>query len=242
MKKIIFAIPTNSSGGAERVLTTLANGFAELGYLVYFVNFDKDSCFYHLNGRVKLIKLNIGFHNCGKIKKLIKVPIVELKRYLAVKKLLKKIKPDVVVAFLKTSEMLFGLASIRLKVPFITSIRNDYGAYKGSLLWFRRWAYPRVKAVVCQTTQVKNSLDSAIACNSLVIPNPIAPEALAEICGIDKIKTKKVIAIGRLDPQKNFALFIDSIYLLVSKHPEYRDIDRGLLGGTDERGSSAGSS
>ena len=230
LKKVLFAVPTNTSGGAERVLTTLANEFVAQGYKVVFVNYDCDSMFYPLDHRIKLVKMNIGFGNAKGICKLIKVPFVEIRRYCAVKKCLKSERPDAVVAFLKTSEILFGVASIRLKIPFITSLRNDISVYSGSLKLFRKLAYPRIRAVVCQTMQVKKGLDSTINCNNVVIPNPLAPEAVSAKNYIGIARSKKVISVGRLHSQKNFMLFIDAVELLLLDHPEYRSYSFLIFG------------
>ena len=44
MRKIMLVIPTNTSGGAERVLCQLANYFAKKDIEVTFVNFDSECC------------------------------------------------------------------------------------------------------------------------------------------------------------------------------------------------------
>ena len=83
----------------------------------------------------------IGFQNSGKIRKIIKAPVVELKRYLAVKKLLRSIKPDVVIAFLKTAEMLFGC---RKTANFLMyALENDKKYY------CRVWYLKKVIHVEC---------------------------------------------------------------------------------------------
>lgn len=219
-KKILFAIPTNTSGGAERVMTSLVNYSVNAGYDVMFVNFDKDSSFYPLNPKVYVKKLDIGF--CGEqgFRKQIIAPIVELKRFLAVRRLIKEEKPNLIIAFLKTSEILFGINALMLHIPFVTSIRNDIGAYKGVLNLFRKFAYPKADLIVCQTKAVEKSLRQWINCKTIVLPNPIASTAVNKENYINKERDRRIIAVGRLCEQKNFELLIRTMKDVYSKNPD----------------------
>lgn len=61
-------IPSNTSGGAERVMSQLANHFAIKGIKVKLVNFDKGSNFYKIDDSVDYIKLNLQFKSTSKLK------------------------------------------------------------------------------------------------------------------------------------------------------------------------------
>ncbi len=235
MMKIILATPQNTSGGAERVITALANEFSRGKNDVIYVNFDRESSFYPFLPSVKTVKMDIGFDGKKTRLKRLLAPTVEVKRYLAIKKLLKKERPDAVIAFLKTAEILFGLASRRLRIPFITSIRNDLNAYSGILVKFRKRMYPRFKAIVCQTAGVKEQLDRSIRCNSVVIPNPIDPNAISATTHIGGPRAQKVIAVGRLNKQKNFRLFIDSVHALLESDSQYSNYEYLIFGEGEQR-------
>lgn len=234
-KKILFATPTNTSGGAERVMTSLINYIDEYGYDVVYVNFDKNSSFYKINPRVKVVKLNIGFGNISKLKKLVFSPIVEVKRFIRVRKLLKEEKPDAVVAFLKTSEIIFGINALNLKIPFVTSIRNDLSAYKGVLNIFRKFAFPKASLVICQTKAVERSLREKISCNTVVLPNPISPDAVSEYNFFGRERKKKILAVGRLCEQKNFVLLIEALSLTYKAYPEVRNYSIEIYGEGPDR-------
>lgn len=216
--KLVFSTPANVSGGAERVITTLANFCAKNGHEVIYINFDSDSNFYELNGKVKIIKLDLNIKGKGIIK-LFSVLRIEVLRFVKIRKILKSEKPDCVIAFLKIAEIFFGINSINLKIPFITSIRNQYSSYSGILVLFRKIFYPHSKYIVCQTEQVKRELDKEIKCNSIVIPNPINNDAVS--IREEKDRCKKIIAVGRLCEQKNYALMLDAFSEIHKKKPEY---------------------
>ena len=60
MKTIVFAIDSNSAGGAERVISTLANYFSSTGrYKVIVVNSYNASNFYKLNSSINQINLSL---------------------------------------------------------------------------------------------------------------------------------------------------------------------------------------
>lgn len=218
MKKIVFSTPANAAGGAERVITTLANYASRHGYDVVYVNLDRDSHFYPLENRVRQVKLGLCISGKG-LRRAWCVLITEFARFFAIRRLLKEEKPDYVVAFLKVSEMMFGLNAISLKLPFITSIRNDLSMYSGVLPLFRKYFYPKARLVVCQTGQIKEQLDRAVTCRSCVIPNPVSNTAVnPQPCGK---RTRRVIGVGRLCEQKNFDLLITAFSRLPSPFSEY---------------------
>lgn len=92
--KILFLINSPlGSGGAERVVQTLANFYTnENNYDVTIVSLTKGENKYNLNEKVKFIGLNTGFLNKG-IGKILSIPIQAIE----FTKILKKEKPDYVM-------------------------------------------------------------------------------------------------------------------------------------------------
>ena len=65
--KLIFISPKNTSGGAERVMVTIANQFSKKLYDVIFVTFDSSSNFYPVDKNVKIERLNAGTEQYSKV-------------------------------------------------------------------------------------------------------------------------------------------------------------------------------
>ena len=162
INKILMIIPSNTSGGAERVMSQLANSFSNNGIKVKFVNFDNDSNFYHINELVDYTKLNLQFKSKTKFKKILEAPIIEVKRFFAIRKIIKDFKPDIVLPFLEMAELLTIPNCVSMKVPFCVSLRNDYDSYFVYMKILAKIFYSKSKLVFCQTEQVQRRLLESI--------------------------------------------------------------------------------
>ena len=97
MTRIVFCIKklAGVSGGAEWVLTTVANGLSRRGYVVYVISFDNDSdkSFYEFSRSVHQIKLGGSDANKG----------AKLIQFWRMKRLAASLKPDLVFGFLPST-------------------------------------------------------------------------------------------------------------------------------------------
>ncbi len=204
--KIVFTIDTNTSGGAERVVSVLANWFASQGDQVIIINSDSDSSFYSIDKRVKIIKLGLDkkyrfkfgnvFRLMAKTKKLIKA--------------FRSIKPDAVITFLFHMEMPTIIAGFITKTKVFTSIRNGINAYKKSEMLFRKVTYPKIAGVVFQSKRIAQ-LEIFKKVKSCVIMNPLSINKDEPINPVNyEYRNNWVISVGRLNAQKNQKLLIDA--------------------------------
>ena len=216
MKKIIFIIDTNTSGGAERVVSILANWFADNGYDTTIINSDSDSDFYHIDKKVKVIKLKLDkkYHFLfGNVFRLLdKIHIL--------KKYFKDNKPDAAVTFLFHMEMPAIIAGLATNTKVFTSIRNSINSYNKFETLFRKITYPKIAGVVFQSNQIQ-SLDIFKNVNSAVIMNPLKIENFDKFEIIPFCRRKNwIISVGRLSKQKNQKLLIDAFCTVADKYPE----------------------
>ena len=226
INKILMIIPSNTSGGAERVMSQLANSFSNNGIKVKFVNFDNDSNFYHINELVDYTKLNLQFKSKTKFKKILEAPIIEVKRFFAIRKIIKDFKPDIVLPFLEMAELLTIPNCVSMKVPFCVSLRNDYDSYFVYMKILAKIFYSKSKLVVCQTEQVQRRLLESINCNTTVIFNPLDKNAYCEDEFLGSRK-KIIINVGRLTEQKNQKLLIKAFYKIAD---EFEDFNLHIYG------------
>ena len=77
-------------------------------------------------------------------------------------------------------------------------------------------AYDKADRVVFQTNYAKNRFSPKVKRKSVIIPNPICISCIA-----NRFSKKKILAVGRLVPQKNHALLIKSFSLFHKIHNEY---------------------
>lgn len=220
IKKILMIIPSNTSGGAERVMIQLVNYFSENGIETKFLNFDRDSNFYPINENVEYNKLKLTFNSKKKLGKIIEAPLLELRRFVKIRKIIKEFSPDLVIPFLEMAEILTIPNCISLRVPFCVSIRNDYEKYPNYMKIFIKKYYPKAKLVVCQTEQVEQSLLESVSCKTTVIFNPLDPESYKSHTFIGT-RRNVIINVGRLVSQKNQALLIKAYSKVANEFPNF---------------------
>lgn len=213
-------IPTNTSGGAERVMCQLANGFVKRGIKVIYANFDSTSSFYPLDEQIISVKMGLEFKSTQNIKKIFEAPIKETKRFFYIRNLIIEYKPDVVLPFLEMAEMLTIPNCLLKHVPFCVSLRNDYKAYFWYMKLLSKLTYKKAKLVVCQTEKVRRDLLATVSCKTTVIYNPIDKDAY-DTSSLSKSRRKVIINVGRLTAQKNQKLLIDAFAKIARDFPDY---------------------
>lgn len=222
-KKVSFIALYIRDGGAERVISLIANYFAEKNIEVQIIALASDEVSYYLNSKITHIyiktKLKRPFH------------IVE-----RIFKLRKSIKDsDAIISFMGIVNVYTLIASIFLNKKIIVSDRNDLESelkYKKLhsqifihkfpflIKKFLKFFYRLASIIVFQTPDAKKYyLSSAtIQKKSVVIPNPIAPYLPERHKGARK---KEIFAMCRLAHQKNLKMMIDAFALLEKEHSEF---------------------
>ena len=208
MKHISFVIGGMTRGGAERVISILANYYAATGWKVDIVMLLNNKLEYDLNCNIKLINMTVDEEN--KIKSAPKW-VTLFRKYI------KESNPDVIVSFVARINIVVLLATLGMKIPVIISERNDPAADGRSKIIdvATKLLYRKAKVIVYQTERSKNYFKGKIRSLGVIIPNPIAIT-----CTAQKSKNK-IVSVGRLAPQKNQRLLIDSFNEVLKKHPEY---------------------
>lgn len=214
--KIALLTPSNVAGGAERVLTSLANQFAAIGIDTYFIQFDYESEFYSLNRNVKKIKIGVNSEGKKGLTKWLLFP----KYYYGLNKKLEKIKPDAVISFLFLTNVIAAACCKRLHIPLILSERNDPDEYGTKEKKVMKLLYPLATGFVCQSDIIKSLVEERYSIkNATVIANPLNK---TQVAATKKDKIDKIMSVGRLIPQKNFGLLIDAFSDFVKEYPQYR--------------------
>lgn len=205
--KILLYINVLSSGGAERVMSNLANEFSKKNEVI-LVNSYKTENEYKLSSNIKHIYLddnvqtNFLRKNISRINKL--------------RTIIKKERPDIAISFMAEPNFRLLLANMFLPFKTIISIRNDPTKEYPNILFktLAKILFLKADGIVFQTNDAKSFFSKKIQKKSKIIYNPIKS---------DFYKNKSlnigtdIVAVGRLTSQKNHNLLIDSFYKISSE-------------------------
>lgn len=205
--KVCFLVDGLSSGGAERVVTTLANQFSMNGDKAYIVlvSSANEKSFYELKKSVSVISIVKGFEK----------KVRPFKRIKLLKKIIADINPDVAIAFLPHVIIYSWLSLRNTGITLIVSERNNPISYSPFYKIVLKFIFHHVDGCVFQTVDAMKWY----GCNtrSRIIFNPVFIEKNVNNSSIIKRK-KEIITVGRLVEQKNFFFLIDTFKKFDSIH------------------------
>lgn len=208
-KRITFVIGSMGSGGAERVISILANNYAEKGWSVDIIMLLNNKCYYKLNENIRVISIS----NEDKSRVLFFPKWIQM-----IRKYIKINSPDIVVSFIARINIITIISSLGLKCRVIiserTSPRNDGRSVFVRLL--TKILYPSADRVIFQTESAKTYFSNKIQEKSLIIPNPVSVNVKAS-----DIRKEKIVSVGRLRPEKNHHMLLKAFYKLKEVFPEY---------------------
>jgi GalNAc-alpha-(1->4)-GalNAc-alpha-(1->3)-diNAcBac-PP-undecaprenol alpha-1,4-N-acetyl-D-galactosaminyltransferase len=231
--RITLVISRLFTGGAERVLSLMANYWATHQKEVTLITVASEEldC-YALHPGVKRIGLNLEVssahltqaarHNAGRLRRL--------------RQEIRRSQPDVVISFLNRTNVLTLLACVGLNAPVIVSERIDPRQRSIGVVWggLRYLLYRKADGLVVQSQAVCEWAKKFIGERAVhVIPNPVeAPPA-----GPDRVfrppgTGRTIVAMGRLARQKGFDLLLRAWRLCAEKYPSWSLV---ILGEGEER-------
>jgi glycosyltransferase involved in cell wall biosynthesis len=229
--RIAFVIPTLGPGGAERVASLLSSDWAARKHVVDLIAFETDSTepFHALDRDVTIHRLEATRETSG----LIARASTNVKRIARLRALLRRLRPEIVVAFMTEANVVALMASEALPCRVVISERNQPNRPGLAMIHrlARRLCYHRAAAIVMQTEGLADWARARFRTQVHVIPNPVALHKSA-IGGTQLAKrrdgdTLRIVAVGRLAPQKGFDVLIESFARLAAKHPQWNMVIYG---------------
>ena len=206
MKKIVFVSGRLGGGGSERVLTLIANELLKRGYDVSIITFGRYEE-YRNNYENSCPVYAINFTN-------------DFNQIAGIRKKIKGISPDVVIAFEYYIAMKTVIACFGLKLKVIVSERNDPHKLDSHVLKriLRNYLYKKSDCLVCQTNDSADYFNKLGVNNTKVIPNPVKDNLPKwDISHKEKI----IINFCKLEKQKNLPMLIRSCKEIVAHHPDF---------------------
>lgn len=189
-------------GGAERVLSTLANAWVAQGHQVTLITLGPSGQdFYPLDARIRRLGLALLQPSPH--------PLVGLwrmvRRIQRLRACVRTVAPDGVLSFTSSVNLETLLATLGLGIPTVVSERSDPERQSLGRLrrYLRRWLYPWAAALVVQTPGIRDWYRQHIPTARVVeIANPVMPVNTPLAA---QAETQQLMALGRLVPEKGFA-------------------------------------
>lgn len=202
--KFLFVTPSLSNGGAERVVTVLANELINQGHNVDIIVYFKKEEEYFVSDKVNVIYLTQNEQNYDKTS--------HIKRFLLIRKIIKSEKPDYVIPFLWYVGVHICISLIGLDFKLIQTVRNNPSMVPKKKVFrgLRDFFIKRSYKILVQNEQQKLYFSSKLQKKIFVLPNPVR-EDLFQVEKKKKSDKFIIASAGRLTYQKNFKLLIDSV-------------------------------
>lgn len=245
---LLFFISSLSYGGAERVTASLANHWAVEGWQISIVTVEGESKdFYELHPTISRFALNLAGESRNPLLAMCK----NLHRVVALRRLLRQIRPNVALALMDSSNVQLALASYGLRdLVTIGSERIHPPQFPLGGIWkiLRRYCYGRLNAVVALTAESADWLRCCTRVQKVVVipnvasyPLPANPPHMPPPSKANGAHL--LLAVGRLCEQKGFDTLIAAFQSLAAKFPLWRLIilgDGPLYGDLAEQIADAG--
>ena len=205
-------------GGAERVMTTLADDLYEKGWKVTLVTtFFTPPEYYPVHaawdpetGTDDPEKEGIHRYYSEPVKDQLTGSRVRnfMTRWKTLRGIWKDTKPDLILAFISMNNIMAILTSRGLSIPVVVSVRGtpamEYNTFK--LKTLADLTYPMARGIVLQTRQAKEFFKAAVRKKSVILPNPLNPDFIRPLT--EGERKKQIVSIGRLDDNKDQQLLL----------------------------------
>ncbi|MBV6623981.1 MAG: glycosyltransferase family 4 protein [Rivularia sp. (in: Bacteria)] len=228
--KITFVISSLSSGGAERVLILLAQGFLNKGYQVTIITLStKDDDFYTIPAGADRMALGILGYSSNVFSALLN----NLSHLFKIRKAVCSTKPDVVISFATETNALTILSLVKTGIPVLGTEHCDPNLMSYGRIWetLRNFSYPLAAKIVSVSQGVDNGFDWLSPAKRAIIYNPFLKIEASSITTELPLKVnsakKWVVSMGRLTYQKGFDILIPAFAKVAKKHPDWQLIILG---------------
>ncbi|WP_322996667.1 glycosyltransferase family 4 protein [Castellaniella sp.] len=232
---LVIVIHSLRGGGAERVAVDMAAYWQARGCRVCLVTqTDASQDAYPMPDGVERRALGLAGDSRGPLAAL----WGNLRRFLALRHLLRRRRPAVVLGMMTRGSVLSVLASRGLSCRVVVTEHTHPPIQNLPSSWqrLRRWAYPRAHAVIALTKGSAQWLDAQVpGVQAQVIPNAVHWPPANEEPRLEAARPPgrlRLLAVGRLHPVKGFDCLLQAFAQLASFCPDW---DLTILGEGPER-------
>ncbi|MFZ0485512.1 MAG: glycosyltransferase family 4 protein [Arenicellales bacterium] len=210
--RVVLVISSLDVGGAERVLATMANHWAEHGRDVRILSLASpdDAPFYPLDSRIQYAGLGL----LGSSADTGEAVRRNLNRVSVIRKTVKAAAPDLIISFMTECNVLVLLATRGLGLPVVVTEHTDPAKCPVARIWSlaRRISYKWARLIVVLNRPALEFF--AARFNAVVIPNPVPRCDEASAGGARAEREEVILAVGRLGPEKGYDILFRAVAAL----------------------------
>jgi GalNAc-alpha-(1->4)-GalNAc-alpha-(1->3)-diNAcBac-PP-undecaprenol alpha-1,4-N-acetyl-D-galactosaminyltransferase len=220
--KLTLVSSSLNVGGAERVMSIMANYWAAQGWQITILTFDDGGSppFYDLDRRIDLQPLGIRSQDGFKFS--VSSVLYNLRRIQVLKQAIVASQPDLVISCVNTTNILTLLACRGLKLKTIVSehVHPTFGQLNKATQLLQNLTYQWADLVTVQT-HAALSFFPIDRYRTFVIPNPVVLPTSEPIQSQLYTDDRHLLAIGKLIPQKGFDLAIKAFAQVAQQYSEW---------------------
>lgn len=226
------------AGGVERMVTTVMNALVARGNSVSLLTWDKADAvsFYPMSPEITWYHLDMGDAS-------VKAgTLLKLRRALAVRKLMRRNKPDVIVCFQDGPFMAIRSYTLGMGIPVIAAERNAPTRFDHTSAARRQGltynALRFAKRILVQCESYRELYPVFLHKRIVTITNPVFPASRYTQPELPNDDGRfRILSVGRLSYQKNCSVLIGAFAAVASTFPEW---DLVLVGDGEDRAKLEG--
>jgi len=217
--RLVLVIAHLRRAGCERVASILASSWAQAGHQVSLLTLDHgETPAYFVDPAVTLRNLGL----LADSRNLLAAVSRNIGRVRALRRAIRKARPDTVISFMDAINVVTLLATRRLGCPVVVCEQTDPGIFEIGLVWkiLRFLVYPFADMLVCPTRGALAGFQKTIPVSGCVIPNPIDVPPDSGSSQRSPQAGFNLVAMGRLVPEKGFDLLLLAYARIAGRHSD----------------------
>lgn len=212
--KVLFIISSLDGGGAERIVSFMSSFWAKKGWNSSVLTLSDNTIRYPLDKRVNFYPLNMSYPSSSLIESL----CANIRRISKLRKKIREINADVIIAFMEPTTITAILAAWGTGIPVLVADRIDPKFYNHGKTWrfLRNITYPFGRYLVVQTQNVVKHYPIYLRKQAVVIPNLVWIKSV-----LATSEAKEICSYGRLVHQKGFDVLIRAFAGIADEYPDW---------------------
>lgn len=144
-----------------------------------------------------------------------------LVRFQTLRNIWKTYQPDIILSFLGKNNLMAIATSKLLPSKVVVSVRGEPTMeYEGKVMQLlAKSMFAFADGVILQTKQCVNFFSKRVQRKSVILPNPLNEQFLGKQYAGERNKT--IVAVGRVDENKNQKMLIQAYEEIMTEYPEY---------------------